>query len=83
VVAVWAIETVFLAFGIEVSARGFEVGTFALGHLMEVDGVLSGRKVVQLEFEGDTGSLVPDNDVADRFSLAVFDFNFGLGHALG
>jgi hypothetical protein len=46
VVTVRIIETVFLALGIKVAARRFEIRAFAFRDLVEVDGVLSGRKVM-------------------------------------
>jgi hypothetical protein len=83
VVAVGIIETVLLAVGIEVSTGRFEVRSFALGDLMEVDGMFSGREIVQFELECDARSLIPDEDVADGFALSIFKFDFGLGRALG
>ncbi len=82
-VAVGIIETVLLAIGIEVSTGGFEVGAFALGDLMEVDGMFSGREIVEFELEGDARSLIPEDDVTDVFALSVFEFDFGLGCAPG
>ena len=59
-VAIGIIEPVLLVLGIEVPARRFEVGAFALGNLMKVDGVLSGREVVQVELERNARALIPD-----------------------
>ena len=51
VVAVGIVETVLLALRIEMSAGRFEVRPLALRDLVEMDGMLSGREVVQMEFE--------------------------------
>src|SRR5262249_27433511 len=79
VVALGIVEAVFLAFGIEMSARGFEIGTFTFRQLMEMDGMFPGRQVVKMEIDGDTGALVPENDVAHWVAPAVFYVDPGLG----
>ncbi len=83
VVALGIIETVLLAVGIEVPAGGFEVGAFALGNLMEVDGMFSGGEIVESELQGDARSLIPQDDITDVFALSVFEFDFSLGRAPG
>src|ERR1700692_4328964 len=83
VVAGGIVETVLLALGIEVSTGGFEVGAFAFGNLMEVNGVLSGGEIVEFELERDARSLIPEDDVTDIFALSVFEFDFSLGRDLG
>ena len=82
-VAVGTVEAVLLAFGIEMSAGRFEVGGFALRHLMKVQGVFSGRQVVQVEFESYSFPLIPNDDVADRFSLSVLKFHVSFSLACG
>src|ERR1700686_1361271 len=82
-VALRTLETVLFVLWIEVSTGRFEVGAFAFGNLMEVDGMYSWREIVELEFECDAGSLIPEDDVADRFALSIFEFDFGLGRAAG
>ena len=54
VVAFGILQAVLFAVGIEMRAGGFEVGGIALGILMEVDGVLAGRKTVKMKLEADT-----------------------------
>ena len=81
VVAVGTIEPVLLAVGIEMSTGRFEVGALALGDLMEMDGMFSGREIVEFELERDARPLIPDDDFADGFALSIFEFNFGLGRA--
>src|ERR1700722_3241766 len=83
VVTVAIIETVLLAIGIEVSTGGFEVGAFALRDLMKVDGVFSGREIVEFELERDARSLIPQDDITDVFALSIFEFDFGFGYAPG
>ena len=50
---------------------------------MEVDSMLPGSQVVELEFEGDAGSLIPDKNISNGFSLSIFKFDFCLGCAAG
>jgi hypothetical protein len=50
---------------------------------MEVDGMYSGREVVEFEFERDARPLIPKTDITDRFALSIFEFDFGLGRASG
>ncbi len=52
VVAFRIVESVLLAIRIEMRAGGFEVWRIALGTLMEVDGVLAGRQIVEMKLEG-------------------------------
>src|SRR6202140_2963705 len=77
------LKTVVLARGIEVPAGRLEVGAFAFGDLMEVDGMHSGREIVEFDLEGDARSLIPEDDITDRFALSIFEFDFGLGRATG
>jgi hypothetical protein len=76
-------ETMLLGLGIEVSTGRFKVRPFALGNLMEVDGMYSWREIVEFDFESHARSLIPNDDLADRFALPIFQFNFGFGRALG
>jgi hypothetical protein len=75
------LQAVLLGVGIEMRARGFEVGSIALGVLMEVDGVLTGRKIVKVKLETDSGSLLPEHDGAYVLALGVLDCDFGFGCA--
>ena len=47
VMAFWIVQTVLLAIRIEVASGGLEVGTVALRVLMNMDGVLSRRQILQ------------------------------------
>ena len=51
VVAFGTLQSVLLAVGIEMRAGRFEIGSVALGVLMEVDAVLAGWKIVQAKLE--------------------------------
>jgi hypothetical protein len=51
VVAFGILQSVFFTVGIEVRAGGLEVGGIALGVLMEVDGMLPGREIVQMHVD--------------------------------
>ena len=81
VMAFGVLQAVLLGVGIEMRARGFEVGSIALGVLMEVDGVLTGRKIVKVKLETDSGSLLPEHDGAYVLALGVLDCDFGFGCA--
>ena len=54
VVAFGILQAVLLAIGIEMRAGRLEVGGIALGVLVEVDGVLAGREIVQVKLKGNT-----------------------------
>jgi hypothetical protein len=82
-VAFGILETVLLALGIEVPAGRLEVGAFAFGNLMEVNGMDSGREIVEFDLEGNARSLIPQDHITDRFALSIFEFDFGLGRAVG
>jgi len=43
---------VLLAVRVEMRARGFEIGSIALGVLVDVDTVLTRREVVEMELQG-------------------------------
>src|SRR6266550_8308653 len=43
-------QAMLLPVRIEMRSGGLEVGAFALGVLMEVDGVLTGREIFEMEF---------------------------------
>jgi hypothetical protein len=45
------LQAVMLSIRIEMAASGFEVGAFALGGLMDVDGVRAWRKILHVEFD--------------------------------
>jgi len=81
VVAFGIIESVLLALRIEMRTGGFEIGRIALGVLMEVDGVLAGRQVVEMEFEFNARSVIPEDHPADALALGVLEFDYGFGGA--
>ena len=81
VMALGIVESVLLAFGIEMRTGGFEVGAVALRILMEVDRMFTGRKAVKVKLKGDTGSLGRENDRSYGFALRVFEFYNGFGGA--
>src|SRR5580700_882457 len=79
--AIGAVQSVLLAVGVEVRTRGFEIGSIALGVLVDVDTVVAGREVVKLELEGDTRSFRHHDDRAYGFALRVLEFDHGFGGA--
>ncbi len=81
VVAFGIVEAMLFAVGIEMGAGGFEIGRIAFGVLVEVDGVLAGRKIVQVKLEADAWSLLRHGDGADGLALSVLEFDLGFGGA--
>jgi len=71
---VWVLEAVLLDLRIEVSAGGREAGRLAFGHLMDVDRVLSGRQVLQVEGDADSGLRRRDLGGPDRCAAGVLEF---------
>lgn len=76
------VESMLLAIWIEVNARRFEVRSDARGVLMKMDGVFSGRKIMQVKFKPDPLSLDPQSNGTDRFAIAIFQFDNPLGASL-
>jgi hypothetical protein len=83
VVAVGIIETVFLAIRIEMSTGRLEIGAFALGHLMEVEGMLSGREIVKVKLDDDARPFLREGNGANTLSLRICEFNLELNLGLG
>jgi hypothetical protein len=81
VVAFGIIESVLLAFWIEMRSGRFEVGSVALGVLVEVDGVLAGRQIVKHQLEADARGVRHNDDRSDVFALSVLKVDFGFGCA--
>ena len=54
VMAFRTLQSVLLAFGIEMWTSGFEIGSITLWVLVNMDAVLTRWKIVKLELEGDT-----------------------------
>ncbi len=81
VVAFGILEPVLLGFGIEMRASRFKIGAIALGSLMKVNGVFSGRQIVKVKLQAGAGSLLPQRDRTDILALSVLKFDFGFGCA--
>src|ERR1700678_3214500 len=83
--AVGALESVLLAFGIKMSSRRLEVRTIALGVLMKVDAMLARRQIVKANiYPNGVPLLLPYQDGhAHALALGVFQFDYGLGRAHG
>jgi hypothetical protein len=65
-----------LHIGIEVSARGCKPGRFALGGLMDVKGVLAGRKTLQVGFNRDSSAfLLAQNCGSNALTLSVIELH--------
>jgi hypothetical protein len=75
------IESVLLAFRIEMRASGFKVRAIALWVLMKVDGVLARRKIVKVKLEADARTMGHNDDRAYIFALSVLEVNFSFGCA--
>ena len=80
-VALGILESVLLSFWVEMSTRGFKVGAFALRNLMEMDGVLAGGQAMQIKSDRDSGASIPQDDIAYRVPLSVFEFHLRLRRA--
>src|SRR5829696_4107800 len=68
IAGVWPIRVlhaVLFVVGIEMIARRFEARTFAVGHLMKVDGGLARRQVLQIQFDADALACIAQGSGAD------------------
>jgi hypothetical protein len=81
VMAFGILQSVLFGVGIEVRAGGFEVGGFALGILVNVNGVFAGRKIMEVELEAGASCVIPNKDRAYGFALSVLEFDFSFGCA--
>jgi len=61
--------------GIEVGTGGFKVGTFALGELVDVKGVLARRKILDVELDANTVRSLRESGGADDLILSVLDID--------
>jgi len=73
------LQSMFLAIGIEVASRGFEVGGLALCILMKMDGMFAGWKILEIDFHPDARAGFPKNGRAYDFALGIFELNQNLG----
>jgi len=71
---------VVAAVGIEMRTGGLEVRAFALGELVDVEGVFAGRKIFDVELDADAVRSLGKRCAADDLILSVFDFD---GERLG
>ena len=81
VVAFRIIESVLLAFRIEMGTGRFKIRGIALGVLMKVDSVFAGRQIVKHEFEADARTVWHDDDRSYILALGVLDVDLGFGCA--
>ena len=63
------------AVGIEVRAGGFEVGRFALGELVDVEGMLAGRESLDVELDAHAVRSFGERGGADDLIFRVLDVN--------
>src|ERR1700733_7762578 len=61
--------------GIEVRTGGFKVGTFALGELVDVKGVLARRKILDVELDANAVRSLRESGGADDLILSVLDID--------
>ena len=61
------------AIGIEMRPGGLEVGSFALGELMDVERVFAGRKVFDVELDPHSVWSIGKRSGADDLILGVFN----------
>jgi len=77
-------DTVSMPGSIEVRTRGFEVGRFAKGVLVNVDGVCAGRKIFDVESDFDAGGRGGQEGGADALPLGINEIDGnGLGGGMG
>ena len=69
------LEAMLLPIRIEVSPGGFEIGTLTLCVLMDMHGVLAGRKILQVQVDLYPGLIPFHGGGANAFSLGVLEFN--------
>src|SRR5450631_200734 len=73
------LQSVFPGIGIEVASGGLEVGGFALRVLMKVDGVFTGRQILDIDFHPDPRGRFPQNRAAHDLALSILELNQHLG----
>jgi hypothetical protein len=66
---------VFSATGIEVRARGGEVGGITLCHLMDVDGMLARRKILDVESDFDAFGSARKQSCSHILAVGILEFN--------
>jgi hypothetical protein len=66
---------VFSATGIEVRARGGEVGGITLCHLMDVDGMLARRKILDVESDFDAFGSARKQRCSHILAVGILEFN--------
>jgi hypothetical protein len=64
-----------VARGIKVWTGGLEIGRIAFGVLMNVHGVLAGRKILDIEFEADAIGSAGEGRGAHRFALGILNID--------
>ena len=82
VMAFGTLQAVLLAVWIEVRPRGLEVGTIALGILMEVNSVFARSQVMHFYIERDAlGSALRQGNRSHVLALGIFHLNHSFGCA--
>lgn len=81
--AIGILQSVVLANGIKVTASGFEVGRFATGLLVNVNGVLAWGQIHQIQLDFDARAGFRDGGGADGSAFRVFQFHFLAGSTKG
>lgn len=85
--AIGIIEAVLLALRIEVWTSGFEVRAFALGDLMEVDGMFSGWEIMKMKLDADARTFLPQRSGTNALALRIIEldlkYHLGRGRAPG
>ena len=81
VMAFGIVESVLLAVGIEMRARGLEVWTIAFGILMKVDRVFAGREIMKVQLDDYTRSVWRQDDRAYGLAISVLHLDLGFSRA--
>jgi len=78
IAGMWAIrilQAMLFVIRIEMGSCGLEVGRLALGVLMNMYGVLAGRKMLEIETDFDSGASTSYRSFPNAPALGVFEFD--------
>jgi len=75
VMSFWTLEAMLLPIRIEVSAGRLKIGSLTLCVLMNMHGVLAGRKILYIQVDTHAGLAPFHGGAPDAFSLGVLEFD--------
>src|SRR6266480_2241176 len=71
----WILQPVLLTAGIEMRTSGFKSWSFTLGHLMNVNRVLTWRKIFQIQLDSHTTASWRERSSSHVLALGVLHLN--------